>query len=54
MLNENSTMKEIELRFKNAHKVMDTLCLAYYGMTWDQYIKLLGRSQEEVKKGCQE
>ena len=54
MLNENSSKKEIEQTFKNAHRVMDDLCLAYFGMTWDDYIRYLGeRTQGEAKKECQ-
>lgn len=40
MLNESSTKKEIESRFANAKKVMDDLCIAYYGMTWDEHERL--------------
>lgn len=54
MLNENSTKKELELTFRKARKVMDELTTAYYGMPWDEYIRCLGRQQEEVKKECQE
>ena len=44
-LNERSTKKEIEDRFANARHVMDDLCRAYYGMTWDEQIKCLGRRE---------
>ena len=42
MLNENSTKREIETRFVNARRVMDDLCRAYYGMTWDEHERLHG------------
>lgn len=40
MLNDNSTKREIENRFNNARRVMDDLCRAYYGMTWDEHERL--------------
>lgn len=39
-LNESSTKREIENRFTNARRVMDDLCRAYYGMTWDEHERL--------------
>ena len=42
-LNESSTKREIENRFTNARRVMDDLCRAYYGMTWDEHERLHGR-----------
>ena len=49
MLNENSTKREIENRFRNAKKVMDDLCRAYYGMTWDEHERLHGKKEEDDK-----
>ena len=42
-LNESSTKREIENRFNNARRVMEDLCRAYYGMTWDELVKTLGK-----------
>ena len=33
---------EIENRFTAARHVMDDLCRAYYGMTWDEHERLHG------------
>ena len=49
-LNESSTKKEIESRFNNARKVMDDLCVAFYGMTWAEHERLHGRCPEEGDK----
>lgn len=46
MLNENSTKREIENHFCNAKKVMDDLCIAYYGMTWDEHERLHGEKED--------
>ena len=46
-LNESSSKKEIELKLSNAKKVVDDLCRAYYGMTWDEHERLHGRKEEE-------
>lgn len=50
MLNEDSTKREIENRFRNAKKVMDDLCIAYYGMTWDEHERLHGSHSESEDK----
>lgn len=47
MLNESSTKREIENRFRNAKKIMDDLCIAYYGMTWDEHERLHGKQKEQ-------
>lgn len=44
-LNESSTKREIENRFTNARRVMDDLCRAYYGMTWDEHERLHGKKE---------
>ncbi|MEY8361626.1 hypothetical protein [Flavonifractor plautii] len=44
-LNETSTKREIENRFANARRVMDDLCRAYYGMTWDEHERLHGKEE---------
>lgn len=44
-LNESSTKREIENRFTNARRVMDDLCRAYYGMTWDEHERLHGKEE---------
>ena len=44
-LNESSTKREIENRFTNARRVMDDLCRAYYGMTWDEHERLQGKEE---------
>ena len=44
-LNESSTKREIENRFTNARRVMDDLCRAYYGMTWDEHERLPGTEE---------
>ena len=49
MLNENSTKKEIELRFQNARRIMDDLTRAYYGMPWDELIRCLGNFGKEAR-----
>ena len=46
-LNESSTKREIENRFINARRVMDDLCRAYYGMTWDEHERLHGEKGGE-------
>ena len=46
-LNESSTKREIENRFSNARRVMDDLCRAYYGMTWDDHERLHGKGAKE-------
>ena len=46
-LNETSTKREIENRFTNARRVMDDLCRAYYGMTWDEHARLHGEKGGE-------
>lgn len=46
-LNETSTKREIENRFTNARRVMDDLCRAYYGMTWDEHERLHGENGGE-------
>ena len=46
-LNESSTKREIENRFSNASRVMDDLCRAYYGMTWDEHERLHGERRED-------
>lgn len=51
-LNETSTKREIENRFTNARRVMDDLCRAYYGMTWDEHERLhveKGGENDEAK-----
>lgn len=45
-LNESSTKREIENCFTNARHVMDDLCRAYYDMTFDELIRLLGGRKE--------
>ena len=44
-LNESSTKREIENRFSNARRVMDDLCRAYYGMTWEEHERLHGKEE---------
>lgn len=46
-LNESSMKREIENRFTNARRVMDDLCRAYYGMTWDEHERLHGEKGGE-------
>ena len=46
-LNETSTKREIENRFTNARRVVDDLCRAYYGMTWDEHERLHGEKGGE-------
>lgn len=46
-LNESSTKREIENRFTNARRVMDDLCRAYYGMTWDEHERMHGKEGKE-------
>ena len=36
---------EIENRFTAARHVMDDLCRAYYGMTWDEHERLHGKEE---------
>lgn len=49
-LNESSTKREIENRFTNARRVMDDLCRAYYGMTWDEHERLHGKEESENER----
>ena len=44
-LNESSTKREIENRVTSARRVMDDLCRAYYGMTWDEHERLHGKEE---------
>lgn len=46
-LNESSTKREIEIRFSNVRRVMDDLCRAYYGMTWDEHERMHGKEGKE-------
>lgn len=46
-LNESSMKREIENRFTNARRVMDDLCRAYYGMTWDEHERMHGKEGKE-------
>lgn len=49
-LNESSTKREIENRFANARRVMDDLCRAYYGMTWESMSGSTGRREAKTMR----
>lgn len=50
LLTKISTKEEIETRFNNARHVMDDLCRAYYGMTWDEHERLHGKEKSDGDK----
>ena len=50
-MNEKNTIKDLENQAANTKHYMDKLNKAYYGMTWDEYIRLLGTQSKEEKKG---
>lgn len=50
MINENNSIKDLELQAKNTKVMMDRLNSAYLGMTTDELIKLaLGKEETEEK-----
>ena len=50
MINENNSIKDLELQAKNTKVMMDRLNSAYLGMTTDELIKLaLGKEETEGK-----
>ena len=46
-----NTIKDLENQAANTKHYMDKLNKAYYGMTWDECIRLLGTQSKEEKKG---
>ena len=53
-LNENSSKKEIELRFRNAKHVMDDLMEAYYGLTFEEIVRLIGKKEQKEEQHSEE
>lgn len=53
-LNENSTKKEIELRFRNAKHVMEDLMEAYYGLTFKEMVRLIGQKEQKEEQHSKE
>jgi hypothetical protein len=42
-MNEDDRIKDLERQAGNTRRLMDRLNMAYYGMTWDELVKTLGK-----------
>lgn len=47
MLNEKSSVKDLELQEANTKQFVDRINRAMYGMTWEEHERLHGRPSEE-------
>lgn len=51
-MDEKSTIKDLENQVRNTRLYVDRINKAYYGMTWDEYIKALGNRKEDSEDGA--
>lgn len=50
-MTENDKIRDLENQARNTKNYVDRINKAYYGMTWDEYIKALGNRKEDNEDG---
>lgn len=46
-MTENDKIKDLENQAANTKNLMDRLNKALYGMSWEEYTRLMGRASDE-------
>lgn len=46
-MTENDKIRDLEAQARNTKHYIDRLNMAYYGMTWDEFIRYLGNWKED-------
>ena len=50
-MTENDKIKDLELHAANTKQLVDRINRAIYGMTWEEYTRLMGRADDEQEGG---
>ena len=53
-MDDKSTIKDLERQAANTKRLVDRINIAYYGMTWDEYVLTLAKISEKSKEEDEE